>query len=415
MWPIAPMNLLSAMQDSAFSAGDFRFLIFPAVLFLYYFICWLFVGRDPKIKNITPQYEPPQGISPGIARYVLTGGSDGTTLAAILTDLAAHKVISIQPEGRSFRIRLLDDKVRVMPEEAAVLNGLLGVELPVQVYAATQTGTIGAPSVPGRQQAARIGDVLMAFQDRKPSAPIFGDDVLESSMGTAVSRSGSPAPCSETLLDPREGPKIKSVLDATQATFRDNLKGIYLRWNFQYVLAGMVATVVWGLGTAFFIPTDKGPPLFLTFWLLFFTTGAGVVIGGVYTSKPAHSTLGQRLQRVLLLPVVFFLLPGFLIYQFALPSAHGFVLALLASVALNSVFVVLMRTPTAEGHRVLEQLAGFREFLLRVEQDRLDRINTPSQKAELMDRYLPYAIALGVKEGWGDTMAGAFSNAVVER
>lgn len=120
------------------------------------------------------------------------------------------------------------------------------------------------------------------------------------------------------------------------------------------------------------------------------------------------------MQRVLL-PVVFFLLPGFLIYQFALPSAHGFVLALVLSTALNSVFMVLMRTPTGEGRRVLEQLAGFREFLVRVEQDRLDRINTPTQKAELMDKYLPYAIALGVKEGWGDTMAAAFSNAVVER
>jgi len=64
---------------------------------------------------------------------------------------------------------------------------------------------------------------------------------------------------------------------------------------------------------------------------------------------------------------------------------------------------------------VLQQLAGFREFLVRVEQDRLDRVNTPEQRAELMDRFLPYAIALNVREGWGDRMASDFSDAIVER
>lgn len=403
------MSLLPTIPDSAWSAGDLRFMIFPAVLFVYYLICWLFVGKDPKIKNVIPQYEPPHGISPGVARYVLTGGSDGTTLAAVLAALAAQKVISIQPQGRNFLITLLNDKVRVMPEEAAVVNNILGAELPVQAYSATHTGTIGSPSVPDQAQAAHIGDVVRAFQDRKPSAPAFGDDVLESSTGTAVSRSAS-----QTVLDPLETSKIKSVLDATQATFRDSLKGIYFRWNFQYVLAGMAAMCVWALGNSFFLDTPQGSPVFLTFWLLMFTSIAGVVMGGVFISKPTHPTGAQRVQRFLL-PIFFFLLPGFLIYEFALPTAHGFVLAVLISVAMNSIFIVLMRAPTAEGRRVLEQLAGFREFLLRVEQDRLDRMNTPAQKAELMDRFLPYAIALGVKEGWGDTMAAAFSNAVVER
>ncbi|HKR96093.1 MAG TPA: DUF2207 domain-containing protein, partial [Candidatus Angelobacter sp.] len=72
------------------------------------------------------------------------------------------------------------------------------------------------------------------------------------------------------------------------------------------------------------------------------------------------------------------------------------------------------RAPTAQGRATLQQLAGFREFLLRVDEDRLDRLNTP-EHAEAMDKFLPYAIALGVKEGWGDTLAAALSNAIVER
>ena len=90
-------------------------------------------------------------------------------------------------------------------------------------------------------------------------------------------------------------------------------------------------------------------------------------------------------------------------------------LALLLCVLLNNIFIVLMRAPTPEGRAALEHLAGFREFLVRVEQDQLDRVNSPQQKAGLMNRFLPYAIALNVREGWGDRMAAAFSDAIVER
>jgi hypothetical protein len=116
-----------------------------------------------------------------------------------------------------------------------------------------------------------------------------------------------------------------------------------------------------------------------------------------------------------MLPLLFFGLPGVMIYGFALPEAHGFVLALLVSVMLNNIFFVIMRAPTPRGVAALRQLAGFREFLVRVEQDKLDRVNTPAQRAEIMNRFLPYAIALNVREGWGDKMASALSDAIVER
>lgn len=376
-------------------ADDLRVVIFPAALLAYYFVSWLIVGRDPKIKNITPQYEPPPGISPAVARYVLTGGSDGTTLAAILAELAAKHVISIQSgTAGGYRIRLLNDKVTVMPEEAAVLKNLLDVELAVQTYAATQTAKVSTVPVP---------------LPPKPSAPIFGDDVLEASVGRAVLP--AEVPQSETLIDPAAGRQIKSIVDSIQATFRDNLKGIYVRWNSGFVWVGMIATFAWSLITAWRLEVPEGSPLFQTFWLLSFTSVSGLVMAGVWISRPAHPTPTQRFQQFLV-PLLSFGLPGFLIYR-SLAAAHLFVLAVLACVALNAIFFILMRAPTAEGCRVLQQLAGFREFLVRVEQDRLQRMNSPS-KAVVMDRFLPYAIALNVREGWGDALAAAFSPVMVK-
>ena len=76
-----------------FAIPDFYRLAFPGLLLAFYVVCWLAVGRDPKIGTVAPRYEPPAGISPGVARYILTGGSDGTTLAAVLAGLAAKGVV----------------------------------------------------------------------------------------------------------------------------------------------------------------------------------------------------------------------------------------------------------------------------------------------------------------------------------
>jgi hypothetical protein len=239
---------------------------------------------------------------------------------------------------------------------------------------------------------------------------VSSEKIVVASSGAAVGRSLSPE--SQVVIDPLAMPAIKTHIDALQDTFRKNLQGIYFRQNFRYAGIGMAATFAWAMFTA--ATLEAASSMFITFWLLLFTSIAGLVIGGVWTSKPTQPSTRQRVARALL-PLLFFGLPGSLIYVAALPEAHGFVLALLLSVLLNNIFFVIMRAPTPRGLIILQQLAGFREFLMRVEQDPLDRINTPEQRAELMNRFLPYAIALNVREGWGDKMASAFSDAIVER
>jgi uncharacterized membrane protein len=64
-------------------------------------------------------------------------------------------------------------------------------------------------------------------------------------------------------------------------------------------------------------------------------------------------------------------------------------------------FAFFMPARTAEGARALEGVLGFEEFLTRVESDRFERvIKTP----QMFEKYLPFAMALGVEKNW----AGAF-------
>lgn len=173
------------------------------------------------------------------------------------------------------------------------------------------------------------------------------------------------------IIDSKSSFQIKLALDAIRGSFRKSVQGLYFRWNFGYVFAGIVATFIFGLARSFFVNSPKAPTTFLTLWLLVFTSIAGAVIAFTRSSRPARPSAVQRTTSVVLL-LFFFIVPGFLIAEFAMPSAKWFVLAFLSAVALNRAFMVLMRAPTADGRKALKQLADFREFLVRVEQEQLE-------------------------------------------
>jgi uncharacterized protein (TIGR04222 family) len=91
--------------------------------------------------------------------------------------------------------------------------------------------------------------------------------------------------------------------------------------------------------------------------------------------------------------------------MWAAQAAGWFALAqswlLAAVVVLSFVMIVLffsrgVNHRTAKGARVFAELRGFQEFMNTVEADRMQRI-TP----DVFERYLPYAVALGVEHHWG--------------
>src|SRR6476659_4839943 len=114
-------------MSTLFAISDFYRLAFPGLLLVFYLVCWFVVWRYPKIGNVAPRYEPPAGISPGVARYVLTGGSDGTTLAAVLAGLAAKGVVAIQPQAGTYAVTLLNPSTIVLPDDACVIKTLFNV------------------------------------------------------------------------------------------------------------------------------------------------------------------------------------------------------------------------------------------------------------------------------------------------
>jgi uncharacterized membrane protein len=73
-------------------------------------------------------------------------------------------------------------------------------------------------------------------------------------------------------------------------------------------------------------------------------------------------------------------------------------------VATLIVFAILVRAPTAEGRKLMDEIAGLKLYLSVAEQDELARLPGPDAppvlNAKRYQQLLPYAVALEVEEAW---------------
>ena len=99
---------------------------------------------------------------------------------------------------------------------------------------------------------------------------------------------------------------------------------------------------------------------------------------------------------------------GFAMSQFGMTvfgiNAGAFTLpgTLIALVAINIMFVTVMKAPTEKGRVLLDGIEGFRMYLGAAEQERMNMLNPPERTPELFEKFLPYAIALDVENEWGE-------------
>jgi Predicted membrane protein (DUF2207) len=90
--------------------------------------------------------------------------------------------------------------------------------------------------------------------------------------------------------------------------------------------------------------------------------------------------------------------------RFGMQPVAGVVAGILSALIII-LFGWFMPSRTIRGTRELEKVRGFEEFLTRVESDRMDRtIKTP----EMFERFLPYAMALGVADSWAKAFDGIY-------
>jgi uncharacterized membrane protein len=122
---------------------------------------------------------------------------------------------------------------------------------------------------------------------------------------------------------------------------------------------------------------------------------------GFYTGRPDRVRTLYVAAGVVAGGLLAVLSTAFMVRAGMQPAA-GIAAGILSGIAIV-LFGWFMPSRTIRGTKELEKVRGFQEFLSRVESDRLERtVRTP----EMFERFLPYAMALGVEDTWARAFDG---------
>ena len=129
-----------------------------------------------------------------------------------------------------------------------------------------------------------------------------------------------------------------------------------------------------------------------------------LVRDGFYSARPDRIRLVYIVGGIMV-GIAIGMLSSWIMIGFGMQPFAG-IAAGIASAAILVSFGWFMPSRTSRGTRELEKVLGFREFLSRVEGDRLQRVvKTP----EMFERYLPFAMALGVEDNWAKAFDGIYT------
>jgi uncharacterized membrane protein YgcG len=271
-------------------------LLVPIFAFFVMFYLWWTKGRDPRLRPIAAQYEPPDQLTPGEAGTLVDNSADMRDITASIVDLAVRGYIAIEEHQKDTMLGLMHHKdynflvrkdrsewAKLKPHEQTLLAGLF------------TTGSVG--------ESVAMSSLENHFYT---SLPGIRNNIFDSLVTHGY---------------------YKQRPDAVRATYL----GVGGVLGLLMVFGGLKLAASMGMA----------PPAFIIAGIL-----TGGIIAGFGWFMPAH---------------------------------------------------------TEQGARALEGVLGFEDFLVHVESDRFNKmIKTP----EMFEKFLPFAMALGVEKNWSKAFQG---------
>jgi uncharacterized membrane protein YgcG len=105
--------------------------------------------------------------------------------------------------------------------------------------------------------------------------------------------------------------------------------------------------------------------------------------------------------------IVFSIISFVLLYFVAKPFI--IMISFICFVIMNVWFDFKLRVFTQEGQEILEKILGFKMFLSFTEAERLKYLSVDTRSPQEYEKFLPYAMALGVEKNWNGQYASLFS------
>ena len=318
-------------------------------LLAYFYHAWQRAGRDPRPGTVVPLFSPPDNLTPAGMRYLTKMNADNRTFAAALVDMGVRGHVRLVEEDGGWFSK---NKTRI--ERTDSPNSL-----PADEDAALRSLVSNGDSIVMEQKN------YAAFQTSKKS--------------------------------------LESVL-------KDQFEGKAFKRNYGWAAAGLLFFfgALWATSAAVVAAADTA-----SIWQIGVTIGCLALAAILAFLIHESSWLGKLVCAVI----------GFV--AFAIAAALGFPMfteALGSGSALPLLIPVLalplviscfwwIAAPTRDGRTLLDHIAGFKQYLSITERERLDRMTMPQDTPEVFEKYLPYAIALGVENRWADRFSSVLAAA----
>jgi hypothetical protein len=322
-------------------------IAFPLTLVFYYVVAYFKVRQKPEYRPVVVQFEPAEGLSPAVARYVWKSCVDQRTVACVFAQLAIKGLIHIEPAKGAYHI--------------------------------TRTTLASTTPAVTREEQIALDWLFSNFLKENDFKPAHDSE------GCIAALTGS--------LQKQAG-------------------GLYHATHYGYIALGILFALAAAFITASAIQTSDRGGVYILTWAAFMATLLAMGTVWVTLIIPIADLLkgigsfGRLLFGVPVSGFALIALGATLIKLEDVASAE-FALSVLAMAGINAISVSFLKSTTPRGMEVKQQLEGFREFLIAVEQDRLDRLHVPDVALRSSEQNLAYAISLEVKEAWGDALANA--------
>ncbi|MDP1731569.1 MAG: DUF2207 domain-containing protein [Devosia sp.] len=209
------------------------------------------------------------------------------------------------------------------------------------------------------------------------------------------------------VVNTTNGPQLNAKRGEFIQTLETENRQVYFRHNLGYVLLGVAFSLLC-LGAL--VLTGVLEPLFLIVAIV-----GGIAIG-LFTTVARNIWAGNLFSRFVIIVWLFIVgsnLVGGAAGLFSSFSIDNALLAAVSIVIINVAFGILMRAPTVQGRKVMDQIDGFKMYLETAEKNRLNMVGEPPMTVERFERILPFAIALGVEKPWSEHFEGELARHAV--
>jgi uncharacterized membrane protein YgcG len=345
--PPRPSAARLALQEQSPRAGALAALLGQLI---YYFFAWKRAGRGPRPGTVVPIFSPPEGLSAAAIRYVKRMGFDDRCFAAAIVESGVHRELKLVESDEGF----------------------------FHSKKTTLAKTTGRGDLAGPEKA--MIDALFT-----------GSDTIEMD-----NKNHARFSLARTRLN-----------NGLEEAYKDTTFVRNQGWAWMGVALVFTAMLLVAVAIAFsdFYSTSAErfvPALGLALML------AAAWLVSRHGKGWAH---GLSIAALMLGGIALFGVAFVRLTQIEPFATWGWMLAPLLTLPLVLSAFAWMSAPTKEGRALMDRIAGFEQYLSITEEDRLEAMHPPEKTPELFERYLPYAISLGVENRWADKFAAVLAAA----